>query len=348
MAQIKVLITGATGYVGGAVLSALLSSSNPLIHRLSITTPVRKEEQASALREKGVNAVIFRDLDDFEFLAAAASENDIVIHTASGFHLGSAVSLVAGLGARKKQTGSKVHYIHTSGTWNLESPRLDHDEMDEEFSDKTNICEHINSLESQKSCPQRTTLLEVVAQSDRKGVKSYCLMPPDIYGLSAGPFNQQPLYLGDLIKGSLESGRPEYVGNGRGGVGHVHITDLAALYELLLGRILKGEDVPSGRKGLIFTETLYHNWMDVSKLIGDIGTVHGCWSQEMAKPVSISAEEAAQKWASWDVDSVRTSFCLRNRTRPDVALELGWKPEKTEADWLESVKKVFSIVQGGE
>jgi hypothetical protein len=33
---------------------------------------------------------------------------------------------------------------------------------------------------------------------------------------------------------------------------------------------------------------------------------------------------------------------------PDVALELGWKPEKTEADWVESVEEVFRIVRGGE
>jgi hypothetical protein len=188
---------------------------------------------------------------------------------------------------------------------------LDSDGIDEEVSDKTNIYEHLKSLESQKSCSQRTTLLEVVAQSELKSVTSYCLLPPDIYGLSPGPFNQQPQYLSDLIRGSLQSGHPEYVGNGRGGVGHVHITDLAALYELLLGCILSGEDLPSGRKGLIFTETVYHNWLDVSKLIGGIGVAHGCWPKEMAKPVSIPPDEAARKWTSWDVDSVRTSFCLR-------------------------------------
>ncbi|KAI5458593.1 hypothetical protein BGZ63DRAFT_391697 [Mariannaea sp. PMI_226] len=343
MEQTKVLLTGATGYVGGAVLSALLTSSNPAIQALSITTPVRRKEQFEVLEALGVHPVIFRDLDDVDFLSERASEHDVVIHTASGFHLASAMALVGGLGLRRRSTERDVHYIHTSGTWNLEKPSPDYEGTDiDEFSDKNDIYGYLKEAEAQKSVSQRKTLLEVVAKSESEDVQSYCFLPPDIYGLSPGPFNRQPLYLSEIITGSLNRGHPEYVGKGNGGVGHVHITDLAALYELIVGRILAGNPVPSAHKRLLFTETLYHNWSDVSRMIGEIGVREGIW--ETAQPVSLPIEDAARDWPAWDMGSIKTSFCLRNKTTPDLALELGWKPEKTESDWRASVEEIFRII----
>lgn len=81
---------------------------------MSITALVRKQEQADLLKQKGVDAVVFRGLDDSEFLRKTASEYDYVIHTPTGFHTASAVALIEGLAERKRQTGRDVYFIHVS------------------------------------------------------------------------------------------------------------------------------------------------------------------------------------------------------------------------------------------
>lgn len=79
-----------------------------------ITALVRKQDQAYLLKQKGVTAVVFEGLDDSKALKEAASEHDVVIHTPTGFHTGSAVALIEGLAERKKKTGNEVHFIHAS------------------------------------------------------------------------------------------------------------------------------------------------------------------------------------------------------------------------------------------
>ncbi|KAF7535574.1 hypothetical protein G7Z17_g13180 [Cylindrodendrum hubeiense] len=342
MAQLKVLLTGATGYVGGSVLSTLLASSNPLIQQLSITALVRKQQQADALLVKGVNAVVFRDLDDAEHLTSVASAHDVVIHAASGFHLGSATALIAGLGARRVETGASVHYIHTSGTWNLADSSPSQGTSPKEFSDKSDAYAHLKQLEAQTPFSQRTTLLEVVSASEREGVSAYILMPPDVYGCGTGLFNQDTMQLFHLIHSALKEGRPEYIVDDSGGAGHVHVEDLAALYEVILGRILAGEAVPVGRDGLFFTETGYHDWLDVSKAINDVGVRLDTW--KTAEPVPIDIEDAAKKWTGGDLETLKNSFCLRNKTSPQLALEMGWKPLKTEDDWKSWIEETFEMV----
>lgn len=96
------------------MLHQLLNSTYPEIKNLSITVLVRKQEQVDLLKQKGINAVLFNGLDDSEQLRKAASEHDYVIHTPSGFHTGSAVALIEGLGDRKKQTGKEVYFVQVS------------------------------------------------------------------------------------------------------------------------------------------------------------------------------------------------------------------------------------------
>ncbi|CAM1509033.1 Fc.00g027720.m01.CDS01 [Cosmosporella sp. VM-42] len=360
MPQSKILLTGATGYVypaltlspcqklthpsGGSVLTALLSSSNRLIQQRSITALVRKQNQADILAAKGVTPVLFRDLDDVDHLRTVASEHDVVIHTASGFHLESAKALVEGLGERKAETRREVHFIHaeTSGTWNfMESPPSSYIRT-YVFYDRDRNYDHLRNLESQWPFSQRTTLLQVISSAESAGVRSYIIMPPDIYGRGTGLFSQYTPQLFGLIRSAIKEGGPEYVGEGVGGAGHVHITDLASLYEVLLGQVLKGCNVPSGVRGLYFTETGYHSWLDVATRIGEIGIRLN--PSMRAGPRSITVEDAAQKWTGGDVELLENSFCLRNKTKPELAIDLGWNPKKEEEDWWEWIEEVWKLV----
>ncbi|KAM0428923.1 hypothetical protein ACHAPT_006723 [Fusarium lateritium] len=344
MAQRKILLTGATGYVGGSVLTALLESKSALVQHSAITALVRKKEQADSFASQGIKTLMFRDLDDSEHLKLAAAKHDVVIHAASGFHLGSALALIEGLGHRKTKQGGNVHYIHTSGTWNLAGPKLTTEASLAEF-DEDHLLGHLDKLEAESPFSQRTTLLQVIAAADRHGVEAHVLLPPDIYGQGTGLFNRHTPQLFDLVKKAIDVGYPEYIGDGLGGAGHVHIADLAELYKVMILRILQDEDVPSGKDGLLFTETGYHNWFDVAKLIGEVGVSRGVLKS--SDPRSITVEEAAQRWresTNGDEDITRLCFCMRNKTLPNRALELGWKPEKTDHDWRTWFEEVFRMV----
>jgi len=78
-----VFLTGATGYIGGTVLTKLLESSSK---KYSITALVRSETALPKLKSLGVKGLI-GSLDDSELLAKAASEADLVINTANCDHL---------------------------------------------------------------------------------------------------------------------------------------------------------------------------------------------------------------------------------------------------------------------
>src|SRR5262245_26123497 len=70
-----VFVTGATGWVGSAVVEELLGNGH------KVTGLVRSPEKASELLAKGVVAVT-GSLDDLDILRRAASSVDAVIHTA--------------------------------------------------------------------------------------------------------------------------------------------------------------------------------------------------------------------------------------------------------------------------
>lgn len=99
MAPTDVFITGVTGYVGGTILSHLLSSSNPTTKELRISVLTRNDDRAKYFSSANLKAYKIESLDDIADITAAVSENDIVIHTASGFHLSSAKALIKGIPA---------------------------------------------------------------------------------------------------------------------------------------------------------------------------------------------------------------------------------------------------------
>lgn len=114
MSPTKILITGATGYIGGSVLTTLLNSTNTQIKDAQYTALVRKQEAADELKKHGVDSIFFKSLDDVDIVRKAASEADIVINTASAFHGASAEAVILGLADRKKATGKETYLIHVS------------------------------------------------------------------------------------------------------------------------------------------------------------------------------------------------------------------------------------------
>jgi nucleoside-diphosphate-sugar epimerase len=183
------------------------------------------------------------------------------------------------------------------------------DEMRSLSDRDDDVAEIEQKLEALGTFPQRTTDLAVLQAADEAGVKAYILMPPDVYGVGSGLFNTLSSQIPDLVRSSISHGAPAFVENGTGQVGHVHVKDLAALYGVLLGNILDGMSLPSGRRGIYFCSTGTHSWKDVAHKFGSIGESLGVFDSK--HPVSIGVEEAATRWTDGDIRDLKLGYCAR-------------------------------------
>jgi nucleoside-diphosphate-sugar epimerase len=108
---VKVLLTGATGFIGSAVLRALLAEGD------DVTALVRSPESAAAVSALGATAVR-GTMNDLTTVASAAAASDGVIHVASPGDASSAATegafVDAVLGALHK---TDIPFVTTGGVW---------------------------------------------------------------------------------------------------------------------------------------------------------------------------------------------------------------------------------------
>lgn len=111
-APLHILILGATGYIGGSVLDRLLQ--HPARNSWEILSYSRNQERAKLLTERFGVASVIGNLDESQKIEDAATQADVVIHTAeSADHIGSTRAILKGLKRRYEQTGKAPIYIHT-------------------------------------------------------------------------------------------------------------------------------------------------------------------------------------------------------------------------------------------
>ncbi|KLP14450.1 NAD dependent epimerase/dehydratase family protein [Fusarium fujikuroi] len=333
----KILITGATGFVGGSVLTTILA--NPSLAKFPITALVRTQAQASTLSSPPLTPLLFKNLDDTDFLAEIASAHDIVIHAANGYHVPSAQAFIRGLAQRKRKTGREVHYIHNSGTSNFGDRPVSKAYIETNvFSDKDDVYAYEKMRERIEPYHQRTADVTVFELGEELGVKTYIICSPLIYGRGTGLFNKSSIQIPTMVRAALERGRAMYAGDGLGIWDHTHIEDIAALYTLILAKILKGEDVPFGKEGFFFANHGKQSWLDIAKEIARVGHQQG---RLAAEPESVGLKEVSKAWFDGDEHLTELGLCSRSETRGDRSRELGWEPVKDDSKWIETVTEEF-------
>lgn len=197
------------------------------------------------------------------------------------------------------------------------------------FSDTRNdIASILENLNLQRPMPTRTTDLAVLHACAGPPVKCFLIMPPEVYGIGTGPIPAASEKVGRLALDAYKEGCPVMVGDGFGEVGHVHVEDLAALYEVLLARVLNYNHVGGG---VYFCSGGLHMWRNVAHLIGRIG--QGTRVLQNSLPIQLSEREAARRWTRGDMAELRRTFCCSFETKPDRARAMGWVPRKGEEDW---------------
>jgi len=204
------------------------------------------------------------------------------------------VALIHGLSKRARENGKPVHYIHTSGTSNLADQPITGAYLhppSKSFSDKENLYAYQKEREALLVYPQRTTDIAVVETGLKEGIKTTIIMSPTIYGVGTGLGNKLSIQIPTIMR---KSGQVDVIGEGKAEWDFVHLEDLMELYEIVLEKVVKGEEVPTGEMGTLFSATGRYSWLELSK--GVAGALFQLGAIKTDEVRTVSIEEAAERW----------------------------------------------------
>jgi nucleoside-diphosphate-sugar epimerase len=212
----RIFLTGATGYIGAAVLDALVKSGH------DVTALVRDNEKARRVGRRGAHPVI-GNLADPESYRAAADAQDGYVHTAydrpsgKGPEIDRAVIETLITAAKRPRTASpsapaKRFVIYTSGVWVL-GPSPDPASEDAPVNP--------TAIASWRPAHE-----QVVLDAATPALRTMVIRPGVVYGNGGG-------MVGDLLK-MASNGLVRVVGDGNNHWPLIYDRDLADLYARLV------------------------------------------------------------------------------------------------------------------
>ena len=204
----QVFLTGATGYVGSAVLDSFLRAGH------DVTALVRDPEKAESIARRGVRPVI-GDLDKPSSYASDAERSDVIVHTALD---GSsrrdkidrqAVETLLGAATSRAASGRPSALIYTSGVWVL--------------GDTAGPVAEDAPVKPTPLVAWRPEHERIVLEAGRSGTPRTVVMRPGIvYGGNRG-------IIADLLKDAA-NGLVRVIGEGKNHWPCVYARDLADVY----------------------------------------------------------------------------------------------------------------------
>lgn len=271
----RVFVTGATGFIGSAVVRELLGAGHQVVGL------ARTDKAASALTEAG--AKVHRgSLDDLDSLRRGASEADGVVHLAfqhdfSNFAAAAETEsrAIEAIGSALEGTGKPL--VVTSGTLMLAPGRLGTEDD-----------------ASAQTTPRRSE--ETAFSMARRGVRaSVVRLAPSVHGLGDHGFVHA------LIGIAREKGFAAYVGDGLNRWPAVHRLDAARLFRLALEK---------GSAGAV-----YHGVADEGVPFREIAGVIGRRLNLPARSISGEEAGAHFGWLAFAATADNPASSARTRER---------------------------------
>jgi nucleoside-diphosphate-sugar epimerase len=208
----RVFLTGGTGYIGSAVLDALLRSG----HR--VTALLRDSEKAARLEARGVTTMV-GDLGGSKTIANALRQSDAAIHAAfedspRGIDKDrdTIEALLSGLKAAESASGARPVFIYTSGIWVL--------------GNTTRPADEETPIDPAPHVAWRPEHEQRVLEAGQNGLRTIVVRPGIVYGGSRG-------IVSDILKDAL-NGMMRVIGSGKNRWPTVYARDLGELYARLL------------------------------------------------------------------------------------------------------------------
>ncbi|CAF1503690.1 unnamed protein product [Didymodactylos carnosus] len=352
---LTIFLTGATGYIGGQVLSELLASRKS---QYKVTALVRGEERAAKLRDLGVETII-GSLDDTNLLSKASSQANIVIHTADADHPGSATAIVNGLLQTAYASERKI-FIHTSGTGGISDNAKGAYTSDKIYSD-LNV-DDIKALPDKAIHRNVDLIVSAVGADPSNYITTAIIMPPTIYGIGAGPFNKLSIQIPEVIRFGIqhrkiyipfEGIKRQEIQKRKIGIQHrkiyipfegeniwssIHIKDLGRAYIHLLDKLIENKEYPAlgmkGYDGYYFAENGEFQWRQIFEKVAQLLHKKGLVDDENVQ--SITFEQQVETLFNGICNglpgqAVYLLWGSNSRSKAERLRMLGWKPTEKES-----------------
>ncbi|MFT4057022.1 MAG: NAD-dependent epimerase/dehydratase family protein [Novosphingobium sp.] len=206
----KVLVFGASGYIGGHIARHLVTSGH------SVTGVARSESSAAKMRDEGMTPAL-ANLDDTSSLSTLVGDHDAVIWAAQ-LMLEDEYRVTSAL--LDTLAGSNRPLLFTSGTSLMSIPTNG-------LWDERSFAED-EPFEPRRQIAPRLEIEALVRASAAKGVRGIVIRPPMIWG------NGGCRLISDFYHSARATGAVCHVGRGLNVYSNVHVEDLAELYRLAL------------------------------------------------------------------------------------------------------------------
>jgi nucleoside-diphosphate-sugar epimerase len=208
----RILVTGATGYIGGSVAAGLVAQGHHVVGL------ARTAEAAEKLKKRGIEPLAGA-LTDHGVLARAASTVDGVINAANADNPFVVHAILPRL------RGSGKVFIQTSGS-SVVSTYDEGEPSERVFNEDTPFT----------PMPEKATRVAIDRQvlgAALDGVRSVVIRPSLIYGRGLG-VEAASVQIPRLIEQAKASGVARHIGRGLNVWSHVHIQDVVDLFLLSL------------------------------------------------------------------------------------------------------------------
>ncbi|PRP89128.1 hypothetical protein PROFUN_01848 [Planoprotostelium fungivorum] len=256
-----IFLIGSTGFVGGSVFGHLYNLKS---YRFILL--VRSKEKAEKLSKmEGIEAIV-GSFDDVNLITDAAHRADLVIEAASSDTLEEAKAIVAGLKKRYDERQKPSLYIQTSGSQILDEDVRGTRPSDYIYQDEDN--DKLNSLPVTQ--PHRHVDTFLIEESQKNYFKLVLMCPPTIYGEGLGPKDISAVrsqQVPTMIRAALKHRQAQQVGQGLSVWSNVNVSDLVLLYQVIVEKLLHGQEIPINREGYYFATTGVHTWNQLARAI---------------------------------------------------------------------------------
>ncbi|KKY15414.1 putative nad dependent epimerase dehydratase family protein [Diplodia seriata] len=276
----NILITGASGYLGGTLLARWSGAKLQGYDKLFAL--VRTDAQDEAVRKYGAHPLTFNSGDEAAVREAILANNiNIVYYLIDALHADSQVLFIRALGELKKKTGQEVHFLHTTGAKIFSSlagaptdrPLLDSEPdlysiqkaqkagsalMQEVIAHENDW--HATVLTGRQAVDTNSTVIE---QGEAHGVRTYIFAPCIVYGRGEGFGNKISIQTVAIVKAAKAAGQVHKITPGRPTWPVCHVVDNTNLFLAILKSILAGENPGHGKRGYYLAASGSVAWDDL-------------------------------------------------------------------------------------
>ncbi|KAJ5093949.1 hypothetical protein N7456_009810 [Penicillium angulare] len=323
----NILITGASGYLGGSLLARWKGANLPSYGKLYAL--VRSEDQGQAVKQFGAEPLLC-DLGDHDKLREKIISNEIsiilfLIDSASDQHQ---PTMIRALHEVKVKTGKDVHFLHTGGAKHFsshaglstEKPLLDTD------PDLYNILK--SSVAPHPYFAQTTKVnFSIIDLCEEYGVRGYIFAPCIVYGKGEGFGKKISIQVVAIVKAAHRARRVYDVNGPDASWPVCHVVDNSTLYLELVRNMLLGTEMGYNKRGFYLASSGSIKWHDIYHAFAVALAKRDVVDDDVVKPADDAALKQMAEALEVPESLVPVMLGGKCTFTPVHGGEIGWKSQ---------------------